>query len=80
MRRVFANRRGGHVTLRQEITGQAFANLVRVDAVVLFFRGRNGPQHQRVRHLQRRGMRLQMMRASLPEPLYMNKLNWFGTE
>ena len=47
-----ANGGGGHVALRQEIASQAIANLVGIDAVVLLFRCRNGPQHQRVGHLQ----------------------------
>jgi len=48
----FTNRRRGHVALRQEITTQTIANLAGIDAVVLLSRRRNGPQHQRVGHLQ----------------------------
>ena len=47
-----ANGRGGHVTLRQKIAAQAVANLAGVDAIVLLFCRRNGPQHQRMRHFQ----------------------------
>src|ERR1700693_4956232 len=41
-----ANRGAGHVALRQEIAAQTIANFVGVEAVVLPFRGSDGPQHQ----------------------------------
>ncbi|MCU1239858.1 MAG: hypothetical protein JWO71_584 [Candidatus Acidoferrum typicum] len=58
---TFANRGRGHVALRQKIAPQTVANLARVNAIVLLFRRRNGPQHQRVRHLQHGGMGLQVI-------------------
>src|SRR6266852_4252027 len=51
----FANGRRGHVALRQKIAPQAVANLAGINAIVLLFRRRNGPQHQRMRYLQRGG-------------------------
>ena len=56
-----ANRRRGHVALRQKITPQAVANLAGVDAVVLFLGGGNSPQHQRMRHLQSGSMWLEVI-------------------
>ena len=54
-----SNRRRGQVALRQKIAAQAVTDLVGIDAIVFLFRGGNGPQHQRMCYLQRRGMCLQ---------------------
>jgi hypothetical protein len=56
-----ANGGRGHVALRQKIAPQTVANLARVNAIVLLFRRRNSPQHQRMRYLQRGGTWLQVM-------------------
>jgi len=39
----------GPVALRQKITAQAVANLLRGNAIIFLFRRRNGPQHRWMR-------------------------------
>ena len=56
-----ASRGRGHVARRQGIATQSVANLVAIDAIVLFLRHGNGPQHRGVRHFQRGSVRLEMI-------------------
>ena len=49
------------MALRQEIASQAVGNLAGIDRVVLLFGRRDGPQHQRMSHLNRAGVRQQMV-------------------
>src|SRR5258707_13895100 len=50
-----------HVALRQEIAAKAVGDLVGIDLVVLLLGCRNRTQHQRVSHLDLRGMRKEMV-------------------
>src|SRR5579863_4922617 len=50
-----------HVALGQEVASEAVGDLAGIDAIVLLFGRRDGPQHQRVRHFYGCGMRQQMV-------------------
>src|SRR5579862_4447348 len=56
-----ADRPRRHVALGQEVAPEAVGDLAGIDAIVLLFGRRDGPQHQRVRHFYGCGMRQQMV-------------------
>jgi hypothetical protein len=63
---ALVKRRRGHVAFGKKIEAQAVADLASVDAVVLFLCGGDSAQHQRLRHLQSRGIRLEACRRRVP--------------
>jgi NADPH:quinone reductase-like Zn-dependent oxidoreductase len=80
--------RGHHVALRKEVAAQAVGQLAGVDLVVLLLGRCNRTQHQRVSHLDLRGVRKQVivdpaaedrrLQAILPGPpvISTNHSNW----